>query len=374
MKKAIFRLLFALSCALFLPAVAAQDVPSHDFLVGISPTNLADSAFGRAIRNSDEWKDFYSALTKKLDAGYEKAKDAPGFPREIDAWFQGVVAGAMGQSHATSEDVIDGFFGYVHGIILQADLKFEDDGLNLKPEAVLTLVVRFDPTMFEGGFQFIKKDEHYKILKDAQGQFLAASMDEKVVVGTTRWDGSEYYLIVAGTSREQVEGQIGRMQKLPPHQTIQNISKISGVCILSPTEKSRETIKSWSGLALALVGDDKQKNDLQNLLTIMQKIQSVQSLLRDEDGTTQLTKTVTATSEDDAKLLKDMIDGGMAAVRFFTAGRELKTEEKLVLDVLGKMQTQIDGKTLKTVLPLGKEAVELARFGLKKATAEINNR
>lgn len=376
MKKNAWYLTFLLFFALFTSTLAAQEREidlgdDRDFTVAISPKNFVESPFAREIGKTEEWKAFYSTLTAKMDQGYDAAKNVPGFPTDIDSWFQGVLGGALKKPKVDSADLIEWVFGNIQAMFLQGELEFREDKVDLAPDATFSVVIRFDPAMFAGISKFIKKDEHYKLVKQDEKLTLIASMDDKLVVGTARWKDSEYFLIVAGSKPEYVEKQIGRFQNLDPERTLSKFEATAYYVDISPTAQTRERFKTWSKTIAVTVDDKKKQDDLAGFTAIFNNIVSVQVRMENLDGISTITKTIDANSEDAASQIRSMSEGGVALLRFFLSGRELKPEEKMLAACLEKVRVETNGKTVKASCPLGKEASDFVRFCLEKGTEEM---
>ncbi len=365
-----------LFCLISLAAISAQEPKNdlkgdHDFAVGISPRNFVLTSICSEIGGSEEWKTFYSALTAKMDFGYEMVKHVPGFPTELDSWLQGVLGGALKKSKVGAADLIDGVFDNVEAMFLQGDLEFREEKVDLSHDAVLSVVIRFDPSMFSGITQFIKKDEHYKLVKESDKMTLIASMDDKLVVGIARWKNSGYYLIVAGNKSTNVEKQIDSLQNLEPKQTLSQFVTTSVFIDLSPTPQTRERFNVWSKNLAGMEKSKKVMDDLAGFSMLYNNIASIQIRLSEVDGVTTLTKTVDANSDEAASQIKAISEGGVALLRFLLSGRELKPEEKMVAPCLKQIRVEGGGKTVKASCLLGNEANDFIRFVLKKATEEL---
>ena len=362
---------------LFLAAACCR--AESDAVVYLSPTAIAESKAMRAIAESREGKLFYAMLVDKLDANYLEATQSPDFPAAFDAWFQNSVKKALGKETLSSADLIEGFFTHVHHLLFEIDLtpqgKF--DLLNkIDLQGVFSAELGFDPRLLAGVLEFGKEGKDYRFVRNDSEMVILSDNEEKIFAGGVRrkTDASRF-VIAVGLKREVVE------QKL-------TAARQGDVLVPAGMEKTLVGMRCSRALKEKVVEDillknkeanqDQEQTGTRQHLAILEKFESLEFTVADQETTTVMRWRVAASDAKNAKLLRQMIDGGLAMLLFLADSKELTGNEKRAVEVLHAITTGCEGSSVSVTLPIDEAMIELIRFGLDegyiKMWATIRNK
>lgn len=340
----------------------------------VNPSTLLRSRAVADITATDEWRRFYATLNDRLDRGYEKAKQSPGFPKELDVWFQETIRGALDKETLSFRDLIDAFFKYTDTVILDLDLVYaEEEAVDpetpFRAEGTVTIVVNFVPGLFAGALDILKEGRDYTYLRDSGGITILQSLDKKVLVaGGTELRNSDKFAVVIGRSRTSVESRLVRLSRATPGEIIEKdmLGRLSGTLSTEVISEIRKKEKDGK-LGFHLSGETR---DLIRFCRLLEnKIASFDCSFRDADGETRAIMSVTTALEEDARLIRQMAEGSLATFIFLLEGREtLPTEQELLLELLKSIRIEEYGNQVTTSLRCNQTVLTFIQFLLQQGS------
>ena len=362
------RTLLALSMAFFtiFPGIAeAQSNGKPDVVVQTNITRAVGSDFVNRITALPEWNDLVNALTTKIDAEYMKNESKPDFPHEAANMFLDKIKAATGKSEVSSWDVLNLCFKNAEAAQVKVWI-----GSNDKHDVVFSFFTKIKPADFDSFMKFIPPQIYTKI-ESGGNMIIKVSGDGDSVFGAfAKVAGRDSYIYVASNKLNLLEEQL-------------NLAKTDGF---------KDTIFAQSGpfkqitvepsffvkarkFAIEEVKKSVNDKDKQNLVLILEKVDSLKLSTADVSGVTVGTIELTTTDPEVTKVVQEMAVGGIAFLKFasmFMA--DFDEGGKIIVEQATKIDLKLNDKTLKASYNFSNpQLIALVKMLLPKAIEEIKN-
>lgn len=392
MKHTRFFRIFSLVACFLLVATSVFAQPGvnrggnfPDLSYSVSPSRGLQADITKQMMAMPEFKEFFDALTAKIDAEYVKASSQSTFPAPIADYILDKVRDAKGRTDISSKDVIELFYSEIELVQLEAfveklyEEKLASQGtpepIVLGNNARLTVVTKFSPAELDGIIEFLPPFVTLDLIKAEVNNFLVSfgmmgQPEIKLFIGGQKLEGRSDYATVISLNRELVEQKLAVMQNERFRQFLfgdnapfQSLRVSRGFFEVGQAEIEK---KIADGIANS--GD-------RDMLRILEQVNSFMLTTRDIDGKTATQIRLALTNEDTAEGLLDMANGGKAFLRFMAGSANVDADAKKLLNFVLNTEIVRNGSSLTATINWSNaEFVQLLNDGLKKGVVELNKR
>ena len=383
MKRTRFFCMINMMCCFLLAASTVFAQPERrgenfpDVAYSASPTRIVELDMVKQVIGSPEFTEFFDALTAKIDQEYRKVSFQPGFPSPIADVILGKVREAKGISKVSSKDVIELFFSEVELIQLEAYLKKAYDAGVMVPNNPetgkyfrVTFVTKFSPAELSGLLDILKPFAPVEMIKGEENDFLVSirdpnQSDVKLFLGGQKIEALDRYAVVFSLSREMVEQKLTFMQNERARR------------FMFGENAAAKSLWVGKGFFEMMEADTQKKIDAGNdnekdTLRIIKQVNFFSATTRDFDGKTGTRLRLVLADEKAVSDLKAMAEGGKAMLGFIANSDNTDACLKKLIGLLQGVEINQDGQSLTVAINWSDdELIQLAKEGLKKATAEI---
>ena len=384
MKRTRFFQIFSLVSCFLLAASAVFAQPGEgrgvnfaDFSYTVSPTRTVELDVVKQLIDTSEFKEFFDALTAKIDEEYVKASNQPSFPAAVTNPILDKVREAKGKTEISSKDVIELFFSEVELIQLEAYLKKAyDAGATEKnnPEigkyVRLTVVTKFSPAELAAVLDILKPFIAIDMIKAEENDFLVSFCDPsnseiKIFIGGRNIEELGNYVTVFSFSRELVEQRLnmiqnerGRRFMLGENTPAESLRLGGGVFDVVKAEIQKKID----------AGETKEKDTLR----IIEQVNNFSLVTRDFNGKTGSRARLALNSEQAANDLKDMAEASKAILRFMAGSDSVDANARALFDLLLNTEIERDGQNLAATINWSNDGlIQITKDVLKNMTADI---
>lgn len=361
--------LFVLCASLivFSGAVVAASEAAPDAVAYSNLSRALQSDVVKKVTALPQWKEFSDALIAKIDSEYAKQQSQPTFPKEIGDMLLEKIRTGSGKTQISSRDAFELYFKYVQGAQINTWLS-EDKP---EPEGAIMIFTKFEPTELESFLKFVPGHIYSVLKKETDLTLYRFTHDNKeVYLGFTSVAGGvDSYVIVLSETQSRVEEQLKAAKTDAFEKTL--YAKEGPFKKLELPEVFFEKARK---IALQQL-KDKSNGDVgtENMIKILENIESLQLTLGDESAGTRLNLIVTMKTEDEAKNLQEVAQGLLAMLRMVAMyNAELDENARKAIDLATKIQVKHEAQVASVSFNLSDEKLlELLAEVLPKLTEEL---
>jgi hypothetical protein len=337
----------------------------------------------KKILATTEFKNFYDALTAKIDAEYDKASKKSEFPTKLADFLLEKVREVKGEN-ISSQDVLELFADQFELIQVDAFVKKGYDEIkNAPPFRIaflanqnirLTFVVKFHPAELAGIIEYFKDESdkvRFELIEPDTDHFVVKFSDpnERVSVyaGGRKIEKTDTYAVVFSGDREAVDQKLNQLQNERVQQFLFGEN--------APAKSLRVGRDVFDVLKQELqnkIDAGNANNGTKDAIRIIEQITDINIITRDFDEKTGTQFRVTLTSEEAATNLKDLAQAGKVFLTFAAGSENVDENAKKLINLLLDTEIHQDGKILTARINWSNDSfLEIVKQGLQESIKKL---
>jgi len=353
---------------LTVPYTVSATVDAPDAYAYFNWSRGFDCKLSKFITSQPEWEPLIDTITQKIDLAYGEASiSVDDFPKEFADMALDKIRLATNKSEVSSKDVLKILRREFKAVLLSVWVNPQVE----KPEGAISLFTRFNPAELEDFLKLVHQASYRQVKRDSSGTLyeFSGDDDDTFYAGFTQLaDHSDYVLAFSG-QQNRVEQQLEFGRSGEFLKTVLASSGPFDRIEFTPAffEKSREKI-----LQEIESRSDSETNG-QNINKIVENLENFSLYTEDTLESTVTTLSVTLKNEEDAKNLREAINGFIAMLKFLAAFDSGTDESvKKAIGLLSQIKFAPDARTVSASLKYNTPEIENAiKEFLAKTVVEL---
>ncbi|MDR1491992.1 MAG: hypothetical protein LBT05_04645 [Planctomycetaceae bacterium] len=377
-------------------AFAQQEIQlKPDVVYTVNLTKTAELNWIKEILATTEFKNFYDALTTKIDAEYDKASKKFGFPTKLADFLLKKVREVKEKEDISSKDVLEVFADQFELIQVDAFVKkayndylqqntpsHEISGTTwVKQNIRVTFVVKFHPAELAGiteYFEDAKGKIRFELIEPDTDNFLVKFSDPNeifsVYAGGRKIENTDTYAVVFSGDRKFVEQKLNQLQNKNIQQFLfgENAPAKWIRAEKSLFEVLKQVFQQEIQKKIDNGGAGKDAKDVIRIIEQIEQIESVDFITRDFNEKTGSQLQITLTSEKTATNLKDLAEAGKVFLTFAAGSDNVDENGKKLLNLIINAEIKQDGKILTALINWSDDtSFEMIKQGLQDTAKKL---
>ena len=342
-----------LAAAVFLAPYTAVAADAPDAYAYVNFSRGFDCKLVKFIAAQPEWKQLVDVATKKIDVAYSDASQSPYFPKELVEMAFDKIRTGTGKRDISSKDVLEILRHEFEAVLVNV---WFDPAVE-KPEVVISIFTQFDPVELEDFLKLVPPMLYSRIKKDAFGTLYRFSGDSTVYVGFTHLTNRGDYVFAFSEQQSRVEQQLAFAKSGEFLKTVLHTSEPFDKLEITPAffSKSREKILQE---IKAKSGSDP---NAQQVIAVLENLEGISLYTEDTSESTVTTLAVTMKKEEDAKNLKEAVEGLVAMFKMIASfSPDLDANAKKAIGLLSQVKFEQKAQTVSASLKYNTPEIESA--------------